>query len=111
MLVMAVDIVDGTDPDRAGEAVLFAGGSLENGCPSHRPTYATATSSCACHTQGSRPNPLPSNHTVDVQMLLCPVLCHHVGFIACGCPAQHRRTQPSRSAPPATPRRTITDRK
>ena len=25
MLVMAVDIVDGTDPDRAGEVALFAG--------------------------------------------------------------------------------------
>lgn len=52
--------------------------------------------------------PLPRDHTVE--MLLCPVLCHHVAFNACGCSARHRRTQPSRLAPPATPRRTITDR-
>jgi hypothetical protein len=75
-----------------GEVALFAGEWV----PSHRPTCATATSSCARHTQGSRPNPSPRDHTVDVETLLCPVLCHHVAFIACGCPAQHRRTQPSR---------------
>jgi hypothetical protein len=51
MLVLAVDIVGDTDPDRAGEVELFAG----PGCPSyHRPASTTATSSCAYRYRRTR---------------------------------------------------------
>ncbi|WP_285488555.1 hypothetical protein [Amycolatopsis taiwanensis] len=68
MLVAAVDIVRGTDPDRAGEVALFTGCWV----PDQPPADGLYDGDLVVRlTNPDRPTyPLPYNHVVDVEMLL-----------------------------------------
>jgi Restriction Enzyme Adenine Methylase Associated len=67
LLVVAVDIVDGTDPDRAGEVALFA----EAWVPEQPPAELYDGDLMVRLTHPAEPSyPLPRDHAVDVEMLL-----------------------------------------
>ncbi|WP_285491551.1 hypothetical protein [Amycolatopsis taiwanensis] len=68
MLVAAVDIISGTDPDRAGEVALFAGCWVPDQPPAdglYDGDLVVRLTNPACPTY-----PLPYNHVADVEMLL-----------------------------------------
>jgi hypothetical protein len=67
MLVLAVDIVGDTDPDRAGEVELFAGAWVPELPPAD--LYDSDLVVRLTQSEGAA-YPLPRNHAVDVGMLL-----------------------------------------
>lgn len=67
MLVVAVDIVEGTNPDRAGEVALFAAEWV----PEQPPAEVYDGGLVVRLTHPGEPTyPLPRDHAVDVEMLL-----------------------------------------